>query len=322
MSRQKTPIEYVGDHAFVYVRIFLKRYKTSVFCVSKKTYDYFMELPIERWSEYLKKIKPKVERVLYNGNIDLLLDKAPKLAIVGSRRMSDYGQRVIEKWMPILVQREITIVSGFMYGVDQAAHKACLENGGKTIAVLGWGIDMKVSAADLKLYQEILEVNSLIVSEYEGEMLGNRASFPQRNRIVAGIADAVLVVEAAEKSGSLITARLAMSMGKPLMAVPGLVTSKVAEGTNNLIKRGKAVTVTSVEDILREMGLVSGQLEIGFKPEKMSNPILVALESGEKSVDELSLCLKIPVEKVMEEVLGLELEGLIEARFGKYLKKF
>ncbi len=267
-------------------------------------------------------IKPRVERILYKGNIDLLLDKAAKLAIVGSRRMSDYGQRVIEKWMPTLVQRGVTIVSGFMYGVDQAAHKACLENGGKTIAVLGWGIDMKVSAADEKLYQEILEVDSLIVSEYEGEMLGNRASFPQRNRIVAGIADAVLVVEAAEKSGSLITARLAMSMGKPLMAVPGLVTSKVAEGTNNLIKRGKAVMVTSVEDILREMGLVNEQLEIGFKPEKMSNPILVALESGEKSVDELSLCLKIPVEKVMEEVLVLELEGLIEVRFGKYLKKF
>ena len=146
--------------------------------------------------------------------------------------MSDYGQRVIEKWMSVFVQKGITIVSGFMYGVDQAAHKACLENGGKTIAVLGWGIDMKVASDDQILYQNILEVNSLIVSEYEGETLGNRVTFPRRNRIVAGVADAVLVIEAAEKSGSLITARLANSFGKPLLALPGLVTNKIAEGTN------------------------------------------------------------------------------------------
>jgi DNA processing protein len=279
-----------------------------------------MNLPKEKWSESLRKIKPKVERVLYKGSIDLLLDDSPKLAIVGSRRMTDYGQRVIEKWMPSLVQKGVTIVSGFMYGVDQAAHKACLDNGGKTIAVLGWGIDMKVTAEDEKLYQNILEVNSLIVSEYEGEMLGNIATFPQRNRIVAGIADAVLVVEAAEKSGSLITARLARTFGKPLMAVPGLVTSKVAEGTNNLIKKGKAVMVTSAEEILAEMGLNSGQMKMQFAATTTNSPILTALESGEKSVDELSRVLKMPIEKVMNEVLDLELDGQIGGKSGKYFK--
>lgn len=158
-------------------------------------------MEIERWSESLRVIKPKVERVLYKGNVDLLLDEAPKLAVVGSRRMSDYGQRVIEKWMPSFVQKGISIVSGFMYGVDQAAHKACIENGGKTIAVLGWGIDRKVVGEDEKLYQKILEVDSLIVSEYEGEQEAELWMFPQRNRIVAGIVDAVLVIEGAEKSG-------------------------------------------------------------------------------------------------------------------------
>ena len=278
-----------------------------------------MNLPKEKWSENLKLIRPKVERVLYKGNIDLLLNDSPKLAIVGSRRMSDYGKKVIEKWMPALVQKGVTIVSGFMYGVDQAAHQACLDNGGKTIAVLGWGIDMKVSSDDEKLYQQILNAYSLILSEYEGEMLGNRATFPQRNRIVAGISDAVLVIEAAERSGSLITARLARVFGKPLLALPGLVSSKVAEGTNNLIKNGKAVMVTSAEDVLNEMGLGTGQIKMEFGKKFLGNPILDALESGEKSVDELSRVLKMPVSKLMEDILVMELEGLVENKNGKYL---
>ncbi len=278
-----------------------------------------MNLPKEKWSENLKLIKPKVERVLYKGNIDLLLNDSPKLAIVGSRRMSNYGKKVIEKWMPALIQKGVTIVSGFMYGVDQAAHQACLDNGGKTIAVLGWGIDMKVSSDDEKLYQQILNAYSLILSEYEGEMIGNVATFPQRNRIVAGISDAVLVIEAAERSGSLITARLARVFGKPLLAIPGLITNKVAEGTNNLIKNSKAVMVTSAEDILNEMGLGTGQIKMEFGKKFLGNPILDALESGEKSVDELSRVLKMPVSKLMEDILVMELDGLVENKNGKYL---
>lgn len=279
-----------------------------------------MNLPKKRWSENLKRIKPSVERVLYKGNVDLLLDDAPKLAIVGSRRMTDYGKKIIEKWMPSLVQKGVTIVSGFMYGVDQAAHKACLDNGGKTIAVLGWGIDRKVSADDEKLYQQIPELDSLIVSEYEGEYPADKWTFPQRNRVVAGIADAVLVIEAAERSGSLITARLANQFGKLLFAVPGLVTNRVAEGTNNLIKKGKAVMVTSAEDILFEMGLKAGQMRISFKNDFSSNPILEALVSGEKSVDELTRVLKMPVSKLMEQILAMELDGLVEEKSGKFYK--
>lgn len=280
-----------------------------------------MELEKERWSENLKLIRPKVERILYKGNIDLLLDEAPKLAIVGSRRMSDYGRIVIEKWMPMLVQKGITIVSGFMYGVDQTAHRACIENGGKTIAVLGMGIDCVPGSQDEKLYQQVIEVGSLIMSEYEGEYPADRWTFPARNRIVAGISDAVLVVEAAEKSGSLITARLAGKFGKPLMAVPGLVTSKVAEGTNNLIKNGKAVMVSSAEDVLEVMVLGVGQMSLKWCDTYTNSPILELLEGGEKSVDELSRLLKIPISKLSEEILELEVGGQIEEKGGKYFRK-
>jgi DNA processing protein len=193
----------------------------------------------------------------------------------------------------------------------------CLENGGKTIAVLGWGIDRKVVNEDEKLYRKILEVDSLIVSEYEGKEEAELWMFPARNRIVAGITDAVLVIEGAEKSGSLITARLANKFGVPLLALPGSVFSRVSVGTNGLIKSGKARLVSNVEDVLECLGLTNGQLKMDFDKKKTSSPVLAVLESGEKSVDELARCLKIPVEKIMEEIMQLEIEGEVRIVDGK-----
>jgi len=275
-----------------------------------------MELARERWRENLRKIKPEIKSLYYKGKIDLLLDESPKLAIVGSRRMTEYGQRVIEKWMPMLVERGVTIVSGFMYGVDQTAHQTCIENGGKTIAVLGWGIDWPVSREDEDLYQKILENNGLMVSEYEGETAPLLWFFPQRNRIVAGISDAVLVVEGSTKSGSMITARLANRFGKKLLALPGQVTSRVAEGTNGLIRDGKAKAVTTAEEVLKEMGLLPGQLKL--KIEDIDDPMLSLLADGERSVDELSRLLKINVSQVLGKLTELTLCGMVTEAGGKY----
>lgn len=275
-----------------------------------------MDLPKNKWSEELRKIRPEVKSIYYKGKIDLLLDDSPKLAIVGSRRMTEYGQRVIEKWMPVLVNKGVTIVSGFMYGVDQAAHRACLDNGGKTIAVLGWGIDWLVASEDEELYRRILEVDSLIVSEYEGKTSPLLWFFPQRNRIVAGISDAVLIVEGSTKSGSMITARLASQFGKKLLAVPGPVTSRVAEGANGLIRDGKAKAVTSAEEILKEMGLAPGQMKLEIN--KINDPLVSLLADGERSVDELSRLLKLPVAQVLGKLTELSLCGLVSEAGGKY----
>lgn len=264
----------------------------------------------------MKIIKPEVKNLFYKGNIDLLLNEAPKLAIVGSRRMTDYGAKVVEKWMPALVQRGVTIVSGFMYGVDQAAHQSCLDNGGKTVAVLGWGIDWKVKSEDTNLYQKLIENDSLILSEYEGNREPETWMFPQRNRIVAGMVDAVLVIEAAEKSGSLITARLARHFGKKLLAVPGGVFSGVSWGTNDLIRSGKASVVTSTEDILEEMGLGVGQMKMDLKLIN-KDPILSTLELGERSFDELARVFKCSVPKIMEKIFELEMKGLVKEVNGK-----
>ncbi len=275
-----------------------------------------MELEKSKWSENLKKIKPEVKNIFYKGNIDLLLDDSPKLAIVGSRRMTDYGQRIIEKWMPTLVNKGITIVSGFMYGVDQAAHSACLACGGNTIAVLGWGIDWPVAKEDEDLYTKILEVDSLILSEYPEKTTPQLWLFPQRNRIVAGVVDAVLVIEGSNKSGSMITAKLATRFGKKLLALPGPVTNRVSEGTNGLIQSGRARLVACAEDVLKEMELMPGQLKLSVV--EISDPLVSLLADGERSVDELSRLLKMEVAVVLGKLTKLALSGVITEKEGKY----
>ncbi len=271
----------------------------------------------DKYKKEWERVKPAIKNIFYKGDVKLLMDEKPRLAIVGSRRMTEYGAKIIEKWMSKFVDRGIIIVSGFMYGVDQKAHTECINNGGKTVAVLGWGIDWQVMDDDVEMYEKILEKGGLILSEYEGRAIPELWKFPQRNRIVAGICDAVLVIEGAEKSGSMITARLAKQFDKVLLSLPGPVTSKVAEGTNNLIKRGEAKMVTSAEDVLRGMGLEEGQMSL-LGEVKILDPILEILENESKSVDELARILRQPVNEVLIKLSYLSLRGLVSESNGKY----
>ena len=269
------------------------------------------QVEMKKWPE-IEKIKPAVKELWYRGNLSLL-DKRPKLAIVGSRRMSSYGAMVLEKWMPELVARGVVIVSGFMYGVDQKAHKTCLDNGGGTIGVLGWGIDRPASEMDVK-FTEVMEEKGLFLSEYPGSLEATLYMFPARNRIVAGISDAVLVVEAAEKSGSLITADWAIRLGKPLLALPGNVTSRISKGTNWLVRENKAQMVTGVDDVLAVLGL------FGKKDKQLvlSDPILELLQIEPKMIDEIVKITRKSVAEVMGKLSEWELTGVVECRGGRY----
>ena len=172
------------------------------------------------------------------------------LAVVGSRKLTNYGKQTIERIVGELAMAGITIVSGFMYGADAEAHRATVKVGGRTIAVMPCGID-RISPEDQEeLYNDILENNGLIISEYEGDMTPALWTYPRRNRIVAGLSKAVLIIEAGEKSGSLITANLAKKFGRKIFAIPGPITSSVSIGTNRLIKEG-AEMVISAKDILK-----------------------------------------------------------------------
>lgn len=262
-------------------------------------YTLFVLLP--KIPESLRDLTSPPKQLFYQGNLDEKIFENC-VAVVGSRRMTDYGRRVIEKIIPQLVYEKKTIVSGFMYGVDQYAHQVCIENGGKTIAILGWGIDTKLSGNDAKLAKNIIESGGLMLSEWETQQSA-LWTFPARNRIVAALSKEIYVIEAAEKSGSLITANLAVKLKRKIWAIPGPITSKTSTGTNQLIADGKA------------------QMWIG-KPQQQKlntqNPILEILENEALTADELARKLNKSISEIGIELSMLLLTGVILDRGGKY----
>lgn len=222
--------------------------------------------------------------------------------VVGSRKITDYGIRIVEKVVSGLVFQKQSVVSGFMYGVDQYAHKVCIENGGITIAVLGWGIDTQLTEEDLKLAEKIISTGGLIISEWETQK-PSHWTFPARNRIIAALSKDVIVIEAAQSSGSLITARLAYKLKRKLWAVPGPITSKTSVGTNNLIAKGQA------------------QMWLGENPKtttKTDNPLLQILENEALTTDEMARKLQMPVSEIGSELTLLLLAGDLIEKGGKY----
>lgn len=187
--------------------------------------------------------------IFAKGDISLLNSKS--IAIVGSREPSKYGIYVAEKFSKELSKEGITIVSGLARGIDTFAHVGALSSFGKTIAVLGSGIDVVYPKENAKYYREISE-KGLIISEYIVGTAPESKNFPQRNRIISGLSDGVLVVEARKNSGTMITTDFALEQGKELYVIPGNITSNLSAGTNNLIKEG-AKLVTDVYEILEDL---------------------------------------------------------------------
>lgn len=196
--------------------------------------------------------QPPAKLFVQGGNLSTLLD-GPKIAIVGSRTPTAYGAAITQSLASELSGLGITIISGLALGIDSIAHRAALAAAQPTIAVLPVGLDNVYPRSHVNLANQILQ-NGALVSEVEGDVAPQAYQFIARNRLIAGLADAVLITEAAEKSGSLHTARFAMEQGKPVLAVPGPITSGLSKGTNNLIKSG-ATPITSVDDVLFALGL-------------------------------------------------------------------
>jgi len=178
----------------------------------------------------------------------------PCVAIVGSRKVTTYGRTVTEQLASELARQGVVIISGLAVGVDGIAHRAALAAGGLTIAVLPCGLERIYPASHRQLAEDIVKNGGALVTEYAAGAIAYKLNFIARNRIVAGLADAVLVTEAALKSGTLHTARFALEQGKDVLAVPGNINSPTSEGTNNLIRSGAAL-VASATDVLQILGL-------------------------------------------------------------------
>ena len=204
----------------------------------------------KKYPKLLKNIgKEAPKQLFYKGEWDEDLFENC-LAVVGSRHLTSYGRRVTEQIVTEIASAGITIVSGFMYGGDEAAHKAAVKAGGRTIAVMPCGIDRIHPEFQEELYYQILENKGLILSEFEGNFPPEKWTYPKRNIIVAGLSEAILIVEAGLKSGTLITASFAKKFKRKIFCVPGPIYSEVSKGSNHLIKEG-AILVTEARDILK-----------------------------------------------------------------------
>lgn len=213
-------------------------------------------LPISNpdYPELLKEIH-NPPQILYVKGDDFSFNEKPMIAVVGSRGMSAYGQQVAQSFSHDLAMSGVIVVSGLALGIDAIAHRACLNAGEKTIAILGSSLDDKNigPTANFNLSRRIITQGAL-VSDYPLETAAGVGTFPARNRIMAGMTMGTLVIEAAEKSGTLITANLALDFNREVFSVPGPIFSPTSSGTNNLIKSG-AKLVSSIKDILEELNL-------------------------------------------------------------------
>lgn len=262
--------------------------------------------------EKLAGVKPPIKQLWYRGEWkeDLLVKC---VAIVGSRRMSRYGRQAIEEIVPRFCRAGYTIISGLMYGVDQLVHKETLKCGGKAIGILGYGIERKNEEGADKLSEEIEENGGLIMSEYPGDTRGQLFTFPQRNRIVVGLSDLIVVIEAGSKSGSLDTAKWAQKMGKPIYALPGSIFSPTSEGTNSWIAQGwaRSLTLQSLEELVgsgkassldnKVEGLGAGEREI-YTQLKLLGP---------QSINELARALNTSARELLSQLTQMELLGVV-----------
>lgn len=248
------------------------------------------------------------------------------LAVVGSRKCTTYGKDVVRKLILGLKGYPIAIVSGLAIGIDSLAHEAALENGLTAVAFPGSGIsdDTLYPASNLHLVEKILKAGGCIVSEFPPEMKAEFYTFPMRNRLMAGISKASLIVEAQEKSGTLITARMALDYNREVLSVPGPISSDFSKGTNRLIRQG-ATPITCSEDILEALGLKidkeSKQKNL-FEDARPEEKSVLKLLNEPSSRDELIRAMKIGTAEANALLSIMEIKGLIKEEMGEIRATF
>ena len=261
----------------------------------------------------LRQISDAPPVLYYKGTLLPADDLA--IAVVGSRAATIYGRQVTEKLVSELASSGLVIISGLARGIDAIAHRAALDAGGRTIAVLGSGVDTIYPPENRKLAEEIVE-NGAIVSEFPLGFPSVPSNFPARNRIISGLSLGVLVTEAAVDSGSLITAGQAAEQGHEVFAVPGPITSRMSEGVNKLIKEG-VHPVTEASDILEILDIRRQGARIRVmsqeKPkDKMQVKILSVLDGQSKHIDVIVREISIPIEKVSSALSLMEISGFVK----------
>ena len=249
------------------------------------------------------------------GDAEAELLASPAVAIVGARACSSYGAQIARMLGRELAAAGLVVVSGLARGVDGEAHRGALEAGGKTVAVLGCGVDRDYPAAHAQLARGIVETG-LVVSEYAPGVEPAPWRFPARNRIIAGLAAATVIVEARERSGALITADFALEAGREVFAVPGEITSALSVGTNALLRVG-ATPLTSADDVLESLGIEpapASEIEL----DEDAAAVLAALASESAAADQLGRLTGLDAATLASALTDLELAGAVVQADGLY----
>jgi DNA processing protein len=255
-------------------------------------------------------------QLFLRGSADASLLSLPAIAVVGARACSSYGRSVTRSLARDVAAAGLVVVSGMARGIDGEAHRGALEGGGRTIAVLGCGIDRDYPAAHAELARRITESGGLVVSEYEPGVEPAPWRFPARNRIIAGLCRATLVVEARERSGALITADFALEEGRDVFAVPGEITSSLSAGTNGLIKLG-ATPVGSAADVLEVYDLVTAA-RVSAPLGRAAQALLAYVSGTALTGDELGRAAALDPAESAAALLELELAGRVTLEDGVY----
>lgn len=266
--------------------------------------------------EKVYQFSPDVKELYYKGNLHLT--KEPSIAVVGSRKCTTYGVTVAKEIGKRAAQNQVVIVSGLAKGIDTAGHQSVLEHGGTTIAVLGGGTDRYYPAENRQL-QRTIAVKGLLLSEHPSEYLPRAFDFPKRNRIISALSESVVVIEAPNRSGSLITAEAAEEQGKQVYAVPGNITSHYSFGTNKLIREGVTPLIL-LDDLFLDLGI---QIQV---PERTLQQLgkdelavyKVILEKGEIRAEEIAFEAEMHLGNVQGILTILEMKGLVFSAMGKF----
>lgn len=290
--------------------------KMKQMCNKGIEFDYIVS---DKFPRKLLNIPDCPHGLYYKGNAKNF--NMPSVAIVGSRNCSSYGGNIAYKISYELALNGITVISGMAKGIDGAAQRGCLAAGGYTCAVLGCGPDVCYPKSNIDLYMDVHK-NGCIISEYAPGTPPVNGLFPERNRIISGLGDVLIVVEAGERSGSLITADCALEQGKDVYAVPGRITDVQSRGCNELIRNGAEV-FENTEDILNALNVIK---RANLSTDKNSNIVLATEEKivyaelglEPKHINSLARETKLPVEVVMSVLINLELRHIVRQITGDY----
>ena len=284
------------------------------------TFNEIKQLKKQDWPEALLEINDPPEQLNYRGQQPDW--SSVFLTVVGSRRYSQYGKEVCEKLISGLKGYDITIVSGLALGIDGIAHKSALSNGLKTIAVPGSGIDKSVlyPSSNRGLAEQILKAGGTLLSEFDPLEPANIWTFPQRNRIMAGLAKTVLIIEATDRSGTLITARLALDYNREVCVVPASIFSRYGMGSNKLLRQG-ATAINTSDDLLETLGFKSetdsSQKELNFDDCSPEEKQILELLKEPKNRNELIQQSQLTASQTNILLSSMEIKGFIKESLGK-----